>query len=172
MIACCGTPVNIVLYLPLWYNILMRNPTTAASHRRWRLLRSEKRKQAGLCIYCGVEPCRPGLRGGKLCLESKRESTAYWRHKNPERWRIIARRRKLKSKYGLSLEDYEDLFTAQGGKCAICSYGGSKPLCVDHDHSTGKVRGLLCGLCNSMLGRFDDRKDILQKAQDYLTRSQ
>jgi hypothetical protein len=76
----------------------------------------------------------------------------------------------LKKHYGITLEDYNEMFSAQDGKCAICSGGpnGEKRLCVDHCHSTGKVRGLLCDKCNVGLGRFNDDLALLEKAIEYL----
>lgn len=66
---------------------------------------------------------------------------------------------------------YDKLFIAQKGKCAICKEHQSKikkKLCVDHDHSTGKIRGLLCGKCNTGLGFFKDRIENLSGAILYL----
>lgn len=86
------------------------------------------------------------------------------------------RARNLKKNYGLSLEEYDAILTAQGGACAICGTqrnenhhtGRLMPLTVDHCHKTGKVRGLLCGACNRGLGDFRDNPDNLRKAIDYL----
>ena len=77
----------------------------------------------------------------------------------------------IKSKYGLSEEDYTALFEKQQGKCSICGKHDPKDyhgLCVDHDHNTGKIRGLLCHNCNSALGNFYDNVDYLLSAVDYL----
>jgi len=78
---------------------------------------------------------------------------------------------------GLTTDDYAEMFIAQGGKCASCGkeppLRAGKPcrLCVDHDHKTGKVRGLLCWRCNMALGNVDDSPETLQKLHDYLTHS-
>lgn len=69
--------------------------------------------------------------------------------------------------YGLSLEEYVDLFFACDGRCMICRVPGL-PLGVDHDHSTGKVRGLLCLNCNAGLGMFLDSTTILESARTYI----
>jgi hypothetical protein len=95
-----------------------------------------------------------------------------WSRKHPKN----RRKWKLKRKYGIELEWYEALFNAQGGVCAICgkaeteigSYGPILNLSVDHDHSTGKVRGLLCTQCNRGLGVFRDDPAVLVKAAKYL----
>lgn len=81
------------------------------------------------------------------------------------------RRRNLKKKFGITPEQYDDLLTKQGGKCAICGTTSNftfKNLCVDHDHKTGLVRGLLCLNCNTALGQLKDSTDLLLKAVDYL----
>jgi len=90
-----------------------------------------------------------------------------WREKNPEytkKWNDAnkqkARNGQLKIKYNLTPEKYQAIHDAQGGVCAIClepesfltPKGNIRPLAVDHDHNTGKVRGLLCDRCNLGLG--------------------
>jgi hypothetical protein len=83
----------------------------------------------------------------------------------------MSRERKLKERYNMSLEQYEDLLRAQDGKCKICKilaiYQRVK-LVVDHCHTTGKVRGLLCNACNRMLGYGRDNPDILRRGIEYL----
>lgn len=81
-------------------------------------------------------------------------------------------------RYGLTPDEYAALHKAQGGVCAICGQpetrihkGVKVDLCVDHDHDTGEVRGLLCGMCNYGVGHFRDDVALLQKAIDYLNRS-
>ncbi len=76
----------------------------------------------------------------------------------------IARRKRI---YGLTLEDYNKLVEKQEGKCAICGRLDDN-LHVDHDHKTGQVRGLLCKLCNPLLGLAGDNIDILLNAVRYL----
>lgn len=71
--------------------------------------------------------------------------------------------------YGISIHDYEAMLHAQGGVCAICGAAPKKkPLVVDHDHKTGKVRGLLCNGCNSGIGHFRDDITALDAAATYL----
>lgn len=86
------------------------------------------------------------------------------------------RRWALKNLYDLSLEEYDALLLKQKGLCAICerpqvpgARGGR--LFVDHDHASGKVRGLLCTKCNSLLGHAEDKEEILQAAGRYLRMS-
>jgi len=75
----------------------------------------------------------------------------------------------LKRHFNLTLEEYAAMNTAQGGTCAICNCPpGDTPLCVDHCHTTGRVRGLLCRLCNTALGQFQDSMERLARAILYL----
>lgn len=83
------------------------------------------------------------------------------------------RRRKLWSKYKLTLEDYDNMFWEQEGMCAICESPETRNakynfFPVDHCHATGKVRALLCDYCNVGLGRFEDDIERLKEAIKYL----
>ena len=77
----------------------------------------------------------------------------------------------LKKRFNITLEQYNEMFTKQNGRCKICSKHQSeiaRSLSVDHDHITGKVRGLLCSNCNCVLGLVKDSVDILEKSKLYL----
>ena len=75
--------------------------------------------------------------------------------------------------YGLSREKYFEILNEQGGLCAICGEdNGARPLFVDHDHETMKVRGLLCNRCNSLIGVLEVRREITDRALDYLIKHQ
>ena len=79
--------------------------------------------------------------------------------------------RNLQQKYGITYDDYDALFAKQEGKCAICGTkdpGGKGRFHVDHCHTTGAVRGLLCHHCNTMLGLAKDSTETLNKAISYL----
>jgi hypothetical protein len=74
-------------------------------------------------------------------------------------------------KYGLTHEQYKSLLISQGSRCAICrtkTPRGRGEWAVDHDHTTGKVRGLLCTKCNTGIGLFDDDPARLRAAIKYL----
>jgi hypothetical protein len=80
----------------------------------------------------------------------------------------------LKKLYGITLKEYYELLQKQDNKCAICGRHESKfdkLLSVDHDHKTGKVRGILCNTCNTSLGGFQDDLDIIQNAYNYIKKS-
>ena len=101
-----------------------------------------------------------------------------WRELNPEKVKQHsrkARRQKLQQKYGYTVIELMDVLEAQNGECKICgralSYSATSKIDVphvDHDHKTGAVRGLLCSICNTGLGMFNDSLELLAKAQDYL----
>jgi len=77
----------------------------------------------------------------------------------------------LKASYGLSIQDYQTMLKDQNNACALCGRSEEyKALSVDHDHKTGKVRGLLCNKCNTALGFFQDNIETVSKALDYLKR--
>lgn len=74
----------------------------------------------------------------------------------------------LRTKYGMTQNDYDKMFEDQRGRCAICRRPQKSSLDIDHSHITGRVRGLLCGNCNRGLGLFSDDPDILDAAAQYL----
>lgn len=75
---------------------------------------------------------------------------------------------RIKGKYGITIEQYDAMMAAQDGRCAICGVLPTRHLCVDHDHETGEVRGLLCEPCNFALGHMADDVDRLLAAAAYL----
>ena len=101
--------------------------------------------------------------------EYYRKRSKLFRERNPEKDTNI----QLKTKYGITLEDYEIKLKEQNFKCAICpstEYGkkDAKRFAVDHSHESGKIRGLLCVNCNTLLGKAKDNIDILKSAINYL----
>jgi hypothetical protein len=78
-----------------------------------------------------------------------------------------AKQARRKGLYGLTPVEHADLVARQKGLCAICNE--PKDLCIDHDHKTGQVRGLLCTNCNLGIGNLKDDPEILRKAIAYLT---
>ena len=85
---------------------------------------------------------------------------------SPAKWE-----RHLRSRYGIDAEIYGAILAMQGGCCAICRADAKQigeTLAVDHNHETGKVRGLLCSKCNRMLGCAIDRPEVLRAGADYL----
>ena len=93
--------------------------------------------------------------------------------KKKEAAKVYHRKRWLMQQFGITIKDYDKMVKDQDGKCAICGTTESRINCdnfaVDHDHETGKIRGLLCHNCNVGLGNFKDSHDLLNKAINYLT---
>lgn len=89
-----------------------------------------------------------------------------WVEKQKHLSKVYNRNRRLQQLYGISTEIYDQIFETQGGKCLIC--GEATELVVDHDHNTGKVRGLLCNFCNVGLGNYLDNPELLKNAIRYL----
>jgi hypothetical protein len=93
-----------------------------------------------------------------------REHLNEWRRKN---W--VTANRRLKRR-GATEELYNELYEVQQGCCAICSEPEEKFswLCIDHDHNTGRIRGLLCPNCNRGIGLLQDSSVLLEKAAKYI----
>ena len=90
---------------------------------------------------------------------------------DPEhRERICAQSRENRPRnvYGLPTEDYERMLARQRGVCKICKLKYAKRLCIDHDHQSGDIRGLLCSSCNSGLGFYKDDSRLLREAAGYM----
>lgn len=102
-----------------------------------------------------------------MSKESRAASQRKYYLKNISKYRSYSRKYLLRSKYGISQEYYEILYDHQKGACKICQEF-TKLLHVDHDHNTGKIRGLLCSNCNRGLGLLGDSKEVLINAIKYL----
>jgi len=109
--------------------------------------------------------------------EKRNAQIAEYAKNQPEEWRKnIGRKNHLKTRFNLTPEEYQEKLKSQDYKCAICSKdvadnirgGKVVALSVDHDHDTNKVRNLLCYHCNSGLGQFMDKSELLIKASEYL----
>lgn len=135
------------------------------------------------CVGCGQEKgitqfrvmcfVRDLLR--KKCRTCVNEDQRRWHERNVE----AKQKFHLKYTFGITAEQYAAMLSEQGGVCAICKEretftrnGKRRQLCVDHCHSTGRNRGLLCGKCNVALGYFLDSQELLQSAIAYLSRHQ
>jgi hypothetical protein len=133
----------------------------------------------GLDITC--KPCMKERSARRYKDPAKRQmildNAARWRERNPD----ADADKTLRRKYGITLAQYNELFEAQGGVCALCKKGettkrmkkgeGRERLAVDHCHDTGRVRGLLCFKCNTAIGSLGDTEEDAQRVVDYLNRS-
>lgn len=137
---------------------LAHRAETAARTRAWAKANPEKRRE--------LERRYKAANREKIAAQ-KRE----WRRNNPEKKNAANRRWKINR--ALKICDFDALVAKQNGCCAICGIDhaarvGSGRLSIDHDHATGKVRGLLCHRCNSLLGHAKDKVETLRKAIAYL----
>jgi hypothetical protein len=101
-----------------------------------------------------------------------RNRAKLWNKNNPEKRRIIIQKNHYKRRYGLTLEQKQFLIDSQDSKCAICKNDlkSTHDVCVDHDHKTEIVRGILCRKCNLGIGHLNDSTDILKSAIMYLNK--
>ena len=74
-------------------------------------------------------------------------------------------------KANFTLAALDAIYSASDGNCEICQRPSKRRLALDHDHETGRLRGLLCMFCNTALGKFRDDPAVLQRAIDYLKRN-
>lgn len=106
----------------------------------------------------------------KLNPEKLKEQNKRYADSNPLT-PIHRKNGQLKRNYGITIEDFNKMFDEQLGHCAICGKHQTElgqSLCVDHNHDTGKVRGLLCINCNAGLGNFKDDSELVFRALEYL----
>lgn len=123
------------------------------------------------CTKCGEEKDLnlfyqhvSGKRKGKVqseCKECCNRRRSQFRKNNPGVWADIERRARYRYKYGINPID-------KIGECSIC--GKTKRLCVDHDHNTGKIRGIICLNCNVFIGRLENR-EMMKRYEEYLNKS-
>lgn len=93
-----------------------------------------------------------------------------WAKANPEKRRLYSKRHWYKRSYGISLEEYEEKLKLQHHCCAICGKHESnfqRQLAVDHCHTTGKIRDLLCPKCNLAFGYVDEDITIIERLLEY-----
>ena len=107
--------------------------------------------------------------------KNRQKTRTYWNawHKkdrtdNPDKVKKQVRKAILKMKYSITLEDYQQMCEKQNNLCAICHEPDTRDLSVDHNHITGKVRGLLCQYCNLAIGNMKEDIVRLQSAIEYL----
>lgn len=104
-------------------------------------------------------------------METEKEYKRKYYLKNKDKFKKKSRANDLKRKFGITLNEYNERLINQNHCCMICGRHRDKfkkDFAVDHNHATGVIRGLLCGECNTGLGKFRDDVILLQKAINYL----
>ncbi len=105
------------------------------------------------------------------CKSCKKAWRSQWRKENPEKVKAQDFKSDLKKHYGITSEQYYQMIEDQKNCCACCGQSAEnfkRGLHVDHDHTTGQVRGLLCTECNPGLGYFQESTERLEMAIAYL----
>jgi hypothetical protein len=130
-----------------------------------RLSEVDPEKKTAVCSTCGpvgVYISVRANRAGRVEARCRVVKGAYPQSRTKEQNAL--------NKYGMTAEDFRKLKKLQRNRCRICKkkFGGKVMMHIDHDHKTGKVRGLLCRHCNIGLGMFFDRPELLRVAADYL----
>lgn len=102
--------------------------------------------------------------------QSSPEVKQAWLNRNKHKRNDICRKSRLRREYGITPEQYQEIYDSQGGRCAICKEElvSDKKTHLDHDHRTKWVRGILCNNCNCAIGLLKDDVDVLQSAISYL----
>lgn len=152
-------------------------PCAAERNRRFTVESQERAKASGyrfskpmFCIDCGdpIPPAPPRKRRKTRCVDCYERAQAD-RATRHQRLTTYEARAKWLRTYGITPEDYDRMYADQGGRCDIC-WQPDESLHVDHDHVTGRVRALLCGKCNRMIGLANEDPAILGRAVSYLQR--
>lgn len=117
-----------------------------------------------------------GTAAGKYCKKCWTNKSVKWRQENSEKWNKKRYSTALEKKFGINLDEYDKLFPEK--ICSGCNTttnksprtGKDSRLALDHDHKTGKLRGLLCNKCNLILGYCNDNSKILKNLIKYLNK--
>lgn len=107
-----------------------------------------------------------------IVAQKHRDEVRKYHRENPEkkkRYPEMSRAWEIKTKYGLTVEEYDAIVRSEISKCRICGRTNDDvKLVLDHNHETGDIRGVLCPNCNTGIGLFKDNPDLLEKAIEYL----
>ncbi len=139
-----------------------------------RLFCSECLKMLGYANFSKYHDTSTGrTKYFSYCRKCSTVRSQRYRKRNPE-WYIMEKKKKRCTKRGITVTELDILYMRQGFRCAICGVPESelqKVMAIDHDHETGKARGLLCEPCNIMLGSAKDNPDVLKAGISYLENS-
>lgn len=114
---------------------------------------------------------------GSIAYQKNKESIRRYRDLHRDELLDYLQRYNLNRTYGISREELEEMIDEQDGRCLICGVelllGGhdNNSSCIDHDHETGKIRGILCRTCNRGIGLLKDNVNVLRRAADYIERN-
>jgi Pyruvate/2-oxoacid:ferredoxin oxidoreductase delta subunit len=127
------------------------------------------RYKSGLRYQCKKHSKELSERWHEVNKEKALTVNTKWAKANPDKIKVIRRRYTAKTKFGMTLTEIDTLEKKHNSNCHICKKSSDRSLDIDHDHTTNKVRGLLCRTCNLILGLCKENKETLRSAIDYLT---
>ena len=144
--------------------------------KSFKKFHKDKTKYDGFKPYC--KKCR--VEDGKIYYQNNKSNKTTKYNKTEEykmkkriydnEYKLQKKNLLLKNKYGINLSEFSIMLIKQNTKCKICEniFENKRDICVDHCHTSNKVRGLLCRKCNCALGLFNDNIMILRKAIEYI----
>lgn len=143
--------------------------------KRREAIKQNKNKYIGkACQHCNGlwRYVKNGLCANGECWYKRnkdKNKIARDKYRKTRKGKLSYQKYRLKVRYEISIDEFNRLSEEQNNRCKICNRKEkTKQLAVDHDHKTGKVRGLLCERCNRGLGHFNDDPQVLEKAKNYL----
>lgn len=167
---------NLAMGAFLCYSVLMKKCSKCNIVKPFKDFCKESHAKSGLrsrCKSCRNYDKKQYRKTEKAVMQDRKykKSAQYKLTHNTEKRKRSRRNNHLIKNFGLSIESYEKLLKMQKGVCAICLQVCStgKELAVDHCHSTGRIRGLLCTKCNMGIGFLDDDIKLLTSAIKYLS---
>jgi hypothetical protein len=148
---------------------------SGADIRRGREFRAERAQlissgRQRCCVCLEIKPLVEGFYRNSRCASGH---SVYCKTCCSSWQKLHQHRIHLRHVYGIELEEFEAMFEAQGGVCAIC---GEPPvvgrrLSVDHEHDSDQVRGLLCQKCNAAIGMLGDDPEVIERAAQYIRKA-
>jgi len=136
-----------------------------------------------ICTKCKVEKDLTLFknRGGNQlhllrswCKNCEYNASQEWRVKNPDKVRVYRAKdkwtlKKRTARLGMTVDEFWNMYDSQNGKCAICLQDiAAENSAIDHNHDSGKIRGILCKSCNRGIGLLKDDSEVLNRASSYL----
>ena len=159
-------------FLALIFSMTTRKEAVAQGLTQYHLSKPCAKGHLGMAwVAGGCAECT--LLRGKRIRTTDADKARRHAHNATDKSKQTGKRNEVRRKYGITLEEYQSYFAGKT-HCPICNneFQGAGNLgtapCLDHCHSTGKIRGAICGNCNRMLGYAKDNPDTLQRAIAYL----
>lgn len=128
---------------------------------------TERIVASGVCVTCNSERTRAYRQAN---AERTKQQRLDWKKNNPGKVAESLRSYQIRRRYGIGLREFAEILASQGGKCAVCRKV-EKRMVVDHCHSNGAIRGILCNRCNVALGMAKDDPTRLRALVRYLEKS-